>query len=146
MPVDPSKIMEGIDHAAQMNDRWLFLAALVFILIAFSLAIWWLLKALERLQTESKLERTENRKELKEEREKSEIDRTAERERFLSIIDGYKHVIDSLDKSVEKNTETLEKHDSDMRKAHEVETTVLVRAELIRLGISPEILKKYPVG
>jgi hypothetical protein len=44
--VSASEFLRLVDHAAAMNDRWLFLAAFCLLLVGCGLVIYWLVKQL----------------------------------------------------------------------------------------------------
>jgi flagellar biosynthesis/type III secretory pathway M-ring protein FliF/YscJ len=48
------EVIEGVDHAANSSDRWLFLASLVVIIIIFSAVIRFLVQQLTQAQLDSK--------------------------------------------------------------------------------------------
>jgi len=49
-----SEIVKMVDHAAAMNDRWLFLAAFCLLLVLCGLVIHWLVQHLQGLLAENK--------------------------------------------------------------------------------------------
>ena len=46
--------LKAVDHAAGMNDRWLFLAALLLLLVFCGATIYWLVRQLQTVIAESK--------------------------------------------------------------------------------------------
>ncbi len=52
----PTDILTALDHAALMNDRWLFLAAFVLLLALCGLVIRWLVRHLNAVLREHKAE------------------------------------------------------------------------------------------
>ena len=44
-----SEFVRLVDHAAGMNDRWLFLAAFCLLLLGGGVVIYWLVKQLEHV-------------------------------------------------------------------------------------------------
>lgn len=49
-----SDFIRVIDHAAAMNDRWLFLAAFCLLLLVCGVVIYWLVKHLQAVVTENR--------------------------------------------------------------------------------------------
>ena len=49
-----NEFMKAVDHAAGMNDRWLFLAAFCLLLILCGVVIYWLVRHLQSVVTDSK--------------------------------------------------------------------------------------------
>ena len=49
-----SDFMKAVDHAAGMNDRWLFLAAFCLLLVLCGAVIFWLVKHLQAVLADSK--------------------------------------------------------------------------------------------
>ena len=45
--MNTAEFLRVVDHAAGMNDRWLFLAAFCLLLMLCAVAIWWLVKQLQ---------------------------------------------------------------------------------------------------
>jgi hypothetical protein len=45
--MNPSDFLTAVDHAAGMNDRWLFLAAFCLLLAGCGVVIYWLVKQLQ---------------------------------------------------------------------------------------------------
>jgi hypothetical protein len=45
--MNTSEFLQAVDHAAGMNDRWLFLAAFCLLLILCGIVIYWLVKQLQ---------------------------------------------------------------------------------------------------
>ena len=45
--MNPNEVIKAVDHAAAMNDRWLFLAAFCLLLIGGGLVIYWLVRQLQ---------------------------------------------------------------------------------------------------
>ena len=43
----PADFLTAVDHAAGMNDRWLFLAAFCLLLVGCGMVIYWLVKQLQ---------------------------------------------------------------------------------------------------
>jgi len=52
--INASEFLKAIDHAASMNDRWLFLAAFCLLLVLCGAVIYWLVRHLQSLVTENK--------------------------------------------------------------------------------------------
>src|SRR4051812_48662641 len=49
-----SEFIKAVDHAAGMNDRWLFLAAFCLLLLLCGAVIFWLVKYLQSVVTDNK--------------------------------------------------------------------------------------------
>jgi hypothetical protein len=45
--VDTTEFLKTVDHAAAMDDRWLFLAAFCLLLLLCSVVIYWLVRQLQ---------------------------------------------------------------------------------------------------
>ena len=45
--MNASEFLKAVDHAADMNDRWLFLAAFVLLLLGCGVVIYWLVRQLQ---------------------------------------------------------------------------------------------------
>ena len=45
--MNPTEFIQAIDHAAGMNDRWLFLAAFCLLLVGCGIVIYWLVRQLQ---------------------------------------------------------------------------------------------------
>jgi len=45
--MSPNEFLKAVDHAAGMNDRWLFLAAFCLLLIGGGVVIYWLVRQLQ---------------------------------------------------------------------------------------------------
>ena len=45
--MNASEFLKAVDHAAGMNDRWLFLAAFCLLLVGCGVVIYWLVKQLQ---------------------------------------------------------------------------------------------------
>jgi hypothetical protein len=45
--MNASEFLNAVDHAAAMNDRWLFLAAFILLLLGCGVVIYWLVKQLQ---------------------------------------------------------------------------------------------------
>jgi hypothetical protein len=52
--MNPDKIIQVVDHAAGMNDRWLFLAAFCLLLIGGGIVIYWLVRQLQSVLADHK--------------------------------------------------------------------------------------------
>jgi hypothetical protein len=58
--MNPSEFLNAVDHAAGMNDRWLFLAAFCLLLIGCGLVIYWLVQQLQAVIADHKELRNEH--------------------------------------------------------------------------------------
>ena len=52
--MNANEFLKAVDHAAGMNDRWLFLAAFCLLLVLCSLVIYWLVKQLQTVIADHK--------------------------------------------------------------------------------------------
>jgi hypothetical protein len=55
--VSSSEFLRVVDHAAAMNDRWLFLAVLCLLLLGCGAVIYWLVKQLQAVLASHKTSR-----------------------------------------------------------------------------------------
>jgi len=58
--MDPALFLNAVDHAAGMNDRWLFLAAFCLLLLVCGVVIYWLVKQLQAVIADHKALRDEH--------------------------------------------------------------------------------------
>jgi len=56
----PNDVINAVDHAAGMNDRWLFLAAFCLLLIGGGVVIYWLVRQLQAVIEDHKELRNEH--------------------------------------------------------------------------------------
>ena len=56
----PNEVISAVDHAAGMNDRWLFLAAFCLLLIGGGVVIYWLVRQLQAVIEDHKELRNEH--------------------------------------------------------------------------------------
>jgi hypothetical protein len=52
--MNATEFLKAVDHAAGMNDRWLFLAAFCLLLVVCGVVIYWLVKQLQSLFADHK--------------------------------------------------------------------------------------------
>ena len=52
--MNATEFVKAVDHAAGMNDRWLFLAAFVLLLLGCGVVIYWLVKQLQTVIADHK--------------------------------------------------------------------------------------------
>ena len=52
--MNATEFLKAVDHAAGMNDRWLFLAAFCMLLLLCGVVIYWLVKQLQALVADHK--------------------------------------------------------------------------------------------
>lgn len=52
--MNTSEIIRAVDHAAAMNDRWLFLAAFLLLLLGGGIVIYWLVRQLQSVLADHK--------------------------------------------------------------------------------------------
>ena len=55
--MNPNEFLKTVDHAAAMNDRWLFLAAFCLLLVLCGIVIYWLVKHLLSVLSDHKISR-----------------------------------------------------------------------------------------
>lgn len=60
MNMNANDFLKAVDHAAGMNDRWLFLAAFCLLLLLCGVVIYWLVKQLQSLIADHKELRNEH--------------------------------------------------------------------------------------
>ena len=53
--MNPNEFLKAVDHAAAMNDRWLFLAAFCLLLVVCSGVIYWLVRHLQAVVNDNKV-------------------------------------------------------------------------------------------
>ena len=58
--MNTADFLNAVDHAAGMNDRWLFLAAFCLLLLLCSVVIYWLVKQLQAVIADHKQLRNEH--------------------------------------------------------------------------------------
>ena len=58
--MDTADFLRVVDHAAGMNDRWLFLAAFCLLLLLCGVVIYWLVKQLQAVISDHKQLRDEH--------------------------------------------------------------------------------------
>ena len=58
--LDANDFIEAVDHAAGMNDRWLFLAAFCLLLVVCGVVIYWLVQQLQAVIADHKQLRDEH--------------------------------------------------------------------------------------
>jgi hypothetical protein len=58
--MSPTEFLKAVDHAAGMNDRWLFLAAFCLLLLGCGVVIYWLVRQLQAVIQDHKELRNEH--------------------------------------------------------------------------------------
>jgi len=58
--MNPTEFLNAVDHAAGMNDRWLFLAAFCLLLLVCGVVIYWLVQQLQAVIADHKSLRNEH--------------------------------------------------------------------------------------
>jgi hypothetical protein len=58
--MNTTDFLKAVDHAAAMNDRWLFLAAFILLLLGCGVVIYWLVKQLQAIIADHKALREEH--------------------------------------------------------------------------------------
>jgi predicted PurR-regulated permease PerM len=61
MDMSTTEFLDAIDHAAGMNDRWLFLAAFCLLLLMCGVAIFWLVRQIQAVIADHEALRDEHR-------------------------------------------------------------------------------------
>lgn len=134
-----------VDKASAASDRWLFLGLLIAVLIGGVIVVKYLVNSTAVKDSEHAKERLALAAEVKSEREQAKADNRAERataqaERkadqveFLRMVESLKAEIKLMGENLAKNTETLQKHDTDMRTAHAVDIAEIVKKQLEKLS------------
>ncbi len=139
------QVVKVIDRASAAGDRWLFIAILVLLLIFAACVIYWLVRHIEKKDARIESKERESEEKLAKIADAAKTERGEERKEFLTALDAHKSEMSALTVQVKSLTEIVTAHDRDMRDAHRMETSVLIRTELLRMGIVPE-LAKQPVG
>lgn len=135
------EVVKVIDRASTAGDRWLFIAALVILLIFVGLVIKWLVNHIETKDARIEAKEKEHDQRLKDREAATKAERDGERTAFLTVIEGLKAEVASQTEQIRKLTDVVTVHDRDMRDVHRIETATLVHAELIRLGLDPKNFK-----
>jgi hypothetical protein len=52
--MNTTELLKAVDHAAGMNDRWLFLAAFLLLLVGGGVVIYWLVRQLQSVLADHK--------------------------------------------------------------------------------------------
>lgn len=60
MNMTPDDFLKAVDHAASMNDRWLFLAAFCLLLLGAAVVVYWLVRQLQGVIADHKELRNEH--------------------------------------------------------------------------------------
>ena len=60
MNMNTTELINAVDHAAAMNDRWLFLAAFCLLLLGCGIVIYWLVRQLQAVIQDHKELRNEH--------------------------------------------------------------------------------------
>jgi hypothetical protein len=60
MDMNTTDLINAVDHAAAMNDRWLFLAAFCLLLVGCGVVIYWLVRQLQSVIADHKELRNEH--------------------------------------------------------------------------------------
>lgn len=58
--MNPNEVITAVDHAARMDDRWLFLAAFCLLLLGGGIVIYWLVRQLQSVIADHKELRNEH--------------------------------------------------------------------------------------
>ena len=97
----PNEIITAVDHAAGMNDRWLFLAAFCLLLFGGGVVIYWLVRQLQAV--------IEDHKELRNEHHAA----------LAQIIEKQNETALKLAVCIDRNTEALRECAFELRRFQE---------------------------
>ncbi len=125
-----TEIVPMIDRASEASNRWLFLAAIVVLMLGGALVIRWLVNALEKKDVNAALEREVLHGEIKNERLESRAARKEDQTQYLSSLAAKDAALTQHTKAIEALTAVVTKHDIDMRAAHEIELRQFIRSEI----------------
>ena len=100
--VNASEFIQAVDHAAGMNDRWLFLAAFCLLLVGCGLVIYWLVRQLQTVIADHK--------ELRE----------AHHDALAQIIEKQSETALKLAVCIDRNTEALRECAFELRRFQEI--------------------------
>lgn len=101
MQMDATEFLEAVDHAAGMNDRWLFLAAFCLLLLLCAAVIYWLVQQLQKV--------LEDHKEL----------RALHQNALAEIIQKQNETALKLAVCIDRNTEALQECAFELRRFQE---------------------------
>ncbi len=99
--VNTSDFIRAVDHAASMNDRWLFIAAFCLLLLVCGLVIYWLVKHLQALIADHK------------------ASGDAHRQALEKIIETQNETALKLAVCLDRNTAALQDCSFELRRFHE---------------------------
>jgi hypothetical protein len=102
--MNTEKIINVVDHAAAMNDRWLFLAAFCLLLLVCGAVIYWLVKQLQGLIADHKSLQS------------------VHHESLAQIIDKQNEMALKLAVCIDRNTEALQECAFELRRFQERKT------------------------
>lgn len=103
--MNTKEFIEAVDHAAGMNDRWLFLAAFCLLIIGCGVVIYWLVRQLQVVLADHK--------ELRE----------AHHEALAQIIEKQNETALKLAVCIDRNTEALRECAFELRRFQERKET-----------------------
>ena len=99
--MNTTEFLKAVDHAASMNDRWLFLAAFCLLLLVCGVVVGWLVKQLQAVIADHKTLRDEHHAALTE------------------IIEGQNATALKLAVCIDRNTEALRECAFELRRFQE---------------------------
>jgi len=99
--MNTSEFLNAVDHAAGMNDRWLFLAAFVLLLLGCAAVVFWLVRQLQYVLTDHK--------ELRE----------AHHDTLAQIIEKQNETALQLAVCIDRNTQALQECAFELRRFQE---------------------------
>jgi type VI protein secretion system component VasK len=99
--MNANDFLKAVDHAAGMNDRWLFLAAFCLLLLVCGVVIYWLVKQLQAVIADHKKLRDEHHAALTE------------------IIEGQNETALKLAVCIDRNSEALRECAFELRRFQE---------------------------
>ena len=96
-----NEFIQAVDHAAGMNDRWLFLAAFCLLIIGCGVVIYWLVRQLQVVLADHK------------------VLREAHHEALAQIIEKQNETALKLAVCIDRNSETLRECAFELRRFQE---------------------------
>jgi type VI protein secretion system component VasK len=99
--MNATKFLDVVDHAAGMNDRWLFLAAFCLLLLLCGVVIYWLVRQLQAVIADHKKSRE------------------AHSEAFTQIINTQNETTLKLVVCIDRNTAALQENSFELRRFQE---------------------------
>lgn len=122
------EVIRQVDVASTKGDRWLFIAALVILLLFVGCVIRWLVTYIQ--QKDARIESKEKENEIKQAGfwEEAKRERKEDQAEFLKSL----HELAAQTEAIKALTKVVVDHDTDMRAAHSVELGTMIEAALNR--------------